>query len=149
MCQLWRDDSMATKFWQVVSPKFGVYHCLIFSFHDIFAFYERLLPKSIQFCILIFFRFFQIKFENFLTFLNNLQIQDGGFYFGVVWRHNWHVTVTEINIFGCFTHHISLIFIAWILFEIHRRGRGGTFSSPPSHELKVSPSPHRVKYPNV
>ena len=57
---------MATKF----LPKFGVFS-LIFSFQEISAFYEEFLPKSLHFLHPY------ISFD-FLTFLNNLEIQDGG-----------------------------------------------------------------------
>ena len=57
-----------------------------------------------------------------------------------VWRHNWHVTVTKINIFVCFTHHISFIFIASILVETHSRALS---AHPQAHERK-KPGQNRV-----
>ena len=74
--------------------------------------------------------FFQNKFGDFLIFLNKLEIQDlvskmADFF--NVWRQNWHVTATKIKILGCFTRHVSFIFIASILFEIH----GGHDLHPP------------------
>ena len=55
------------------------YFSLIFSFHEISGFYKEFFPKSLNFLHpYVFFDFFQIKFGDFQTFLNNLEIQDGG-----------------------------------------------------------------------
>ena len=112
------------------------------SFHKIcFAFYDEILPKCLLFLHLyIFLDFFQKKFGDFLTFLNNFDIQDLGSNMAdffkcmtSLWRV-WHVTTTKIKIFGCFIYHVSFIFIAWILFEIH--GGGGHYLLPPGSQMK-------------
>lgn len=62
-------------------------------------------------------------FQDFRTFLDlkNFELKNGGFlknswrHFGVIWRHNRHGIATTI----CFTHHISLILIECIPFEVH------------------------------
>ena len=52
---------------------------VIFSFHKIFAFYDEIIQKSLPFQHLnIFLDVFQNLFGDFLTFQNNLEIQDLG-----------------------------------------------------------------------
>ena len=96
-------------FWD--TGRFTQIWCLfnwIFSFHEIFPFYEEFLPKSLQFLHPFIFSIIANQIWSFqVTFLKNLEIQDGGFFnarrhFGVIWRNNWHATVTKINIFGCY-----------------------------------------------
>ena len=122
------------------------WHLVKFS---VFMWLSIFMKSSFQgldsFCILVFFLiFFKANLEiSFLTFTKNVEIQDGvskmadflsvwrNFY--VMLRHNWHVTLTKINIFGCFTHNISSISIACIIIEIHRgEGRRSAPSAPGS-----------------
>ena len=125
MCQYF--DHVTWRFHgnQVLTGRFTQNWCFSFMRFSLFAkgFFQNLYSTY----ILILFRLFQIKFGDFMTFQNNLEIQDGGFkvaeflnasHFGVIWRHTWDMTVTKINMFRCFTHHISFIFLASIRFEI-------------------------------
>ena len=99
-----------------------------FHFHEIFDFYDDSFQNLHRFASLYFLIFFfksnlEIFWHFWTTWNPRRRIQDGGVFkcmtsFGRnIWRHNLNVAITKINIFRCFTHHISFIFIAWIHFE--------------------------------
>ena len=51
----------------------------------------------------------QILFQNIYSFIILILFSIFQINFGVISLHNWRVSVTKINIFGCFTHYISYI----------------------------------------
>ena len=81
---------------------------------------ESFFPKSLQVSHPYeFFRYFQIKFGDFLTFLKNLEIQDGAGFLKCMTSSWCDMTViidTGLSLketfLNAFKHHICFIFIA-------------------------------------
>ena len=115
---------------------------------NVFHFYVKTFRKSLAFYHLyIFLDFFSNQIQRFSDvskqFRNPIfRIPEGGFSncMTSLWRVR-HVTATKIKIFGSFTHHISFIFIASTLFEIHM---GALSQPPPGLRTKKKPRQNRV-----